>query len=115
MGIIGTHNLLYSPEPDAVRAVFRDVLGYEHVNAGEGWLIFKLPPAEVGVHPSDGDTSHAMSFICDEITSTMAELGAKGIEFTGPPEDHGYGLVTYMKLPGGLQIQLYEPRHPTAI
>jgi hypothetical protein len=115
MAITGTHALLYTSEPEAVRAVFRDVFGYEHVNAGEGWLIFALPPAELGVHPSDGPTPHNVSFICDDVRATMKELQAKGIAFKGEPEDRGYGIGVEMVLPGGLEIQLYEPRHPTAV
>ena len=115
MAIIGTHMLLYTPEPEAVRATLRDVFGLDHVNAGEGWLIFKLPPAEVGVHPSDGATTHALSFLCDDIEATMAELAEQGITFSGPPDDQGYGIMTMMQLPGGLQVQLYQPRHPLAI
>src|SRR5262245_41636743 len=114
MAIIGTHVLLYTPEPEAVRETLRDVFGFDHVNAGEGWLIFKLPPAEVGVHPSEGETTHAFSLMCDDIEATVKELEAKGITFSGPPVDQGYGIMTMMQLPGGLQVQLYQPRHPTA-
>ncbi len=117
MAVTGAHMLLYTPEPDQVRAVLRDVFELDHVDDGDGWLIFRLPPAEIGVHPamSEGDTSHAVSFMCDDIEATVAELKAKGIEFTGPPTDQGFGIVTKMVLPGGLEIQLYEPRHSTAI
>jgi hypothetical protein len=115
MAITGTHMLLYTPEPEGVRSTLRDVFGLDHVDAGEGWLIFKLPPAEVGVHPSDGETTHALSFLCDDIEATMVELAAKGITFSGPPDDQGYGIMTMMQLPGGLRVQLYQPRHPTAI
>ena len=107
--------LVYTPEPEAVRATLRDVFGFDHVDAGEGWLIFKLPPAEIGVHPSGGETTHAISLLCDDIEATMKELEAKGITFSGPPDDQGYGIMTMMQLPGGLEIQLYQPRHPTAI
>lgn len=116
MGIIGSHMLIYTPEAEALRATLRDVFEFSHVDAGEGWLIFRLPPAEIGVHPADpGETTHALSLMCDDIASTMDELTAKGITFSGPVEDHGYGLVTYMNLPGGVSVQLYEPRHPLAI
>jgi predicted enzyme related to lactoylglutathione lyase len=114
MPITGTHTLLYTSEPEALRATLRDVFGFEHVDAGGGWLIFKVPPAEMGVHPGDAP-SHAVSFMCDDITATMQELAAKGIEFTGEPIDAGFGIVTHMILPGGVEVQLYEPKHPTAI
>ena len=110
MAITGTHMLLYTPEADALRAVLRDVLGWEHVEDTPGWLIFKLPPAELGVHP--GDTPrHEFTLMCDDLNSTMAELGEKGIEFRGEPRDQGFGIVTTMLLPGGVEVLLYEPKH----
>ena len=120
MGIIGTHALLYTSEPEAVRAIFRDVFGWPHVNAGEGWLIFALPPAEIGVHPAEGPSAdgggqHMVSFICDDITATIEELRAKGVEIRGEPEDRRYGIATTIVLPGELHVQLYQPLHPTAI
>ena len=118
MAVVGAHMLLYTPEPDALRAVLRDVFGLSHVDAGGGWLIFRLPPAELGVHPAEagtGDTRHALSFMCDDITSTVAELRAKGIDVMGEPKNEGYGITVMLNLPGGCQVQLYEPRHPVAI
>ncbi len=116
MAIIGAHVLVYTPEPEQVRAVFRDVLRFDHVDSGGGWLIFKLPPAELGVHPSDrGGPHHEFSLMCDDIEATVADLSAKGITFTGPPEDRGFGVGAGMQLPGGLEVLLYEPRHSTAI
>ena len=115
MAIIGTHALLYSSQPEEVREILRDLLGLGHVDAGGGWLIMKAPPAEVGVHPAGpGDGHHEVSFLCDDIVETMAELRAKGLELTHEPEDHGYGLVTYLVLPGDLKVQVYQPHHPVA-
>ncbi len=120
MAITGAHVLLYTSEPDAVRAILRDVFGWNHVDAGDGWLIFGLPPAELGVHPADGPTfdsgaRHQLALMCDDIGSTMAELREKGVEVRGEPEDEGWGITSTIVLPGGLDVMLYEPRHPTAI
>ena len=115
MAITGAHVLLYTPEADALRATLRDVLGWSHVDAGGGWLIFALPPAELGVHPSDGSTQHELSLLCDDVHETKAELAAKGVEFRGEPEDKGFGIGITMLLPGAVEVLLYEPRHPTAI
>ncbi len=114
MAIVGAHALLYTPHAEELRAVLRDVIGWEHVDAGDGWLIFRLPPAELGVHPSEG-AYHELSLICDEVGATVAELRGKGIEVRGEPEDLGFGVGTRIVLPGGVEILLYEPRHPTAI
>ncbi|HEX4819132.1 MAG TPA: VOC family protein [Acidimicrobiales bacterium] len=114
MAITGAHILLYTSEPEQLREVLRDVFGWDHVDAGGGWLIFKLPPAEVGVHPADAP-SHQFSLMCDDIGLTMQELRARGIEFKGTPEDMRFGMGVTMTLPGGVDVLLYEPRHPTAI
>jgi predicted enzyme related to lactoylglutathione lyase len=114
MPVTGSHTLLYTSEPEALREVLRDVFGWKHVDAGGGWLIFALPPGEIAVHP--GETpSHEITFMCDDIEATMAELKAKGITFTGEPTDQRFGLVARMTLPGGVEVMLYEPKHPTAI
>lgn len=120
MAITGTHMLFYTPEAEALRATLRDVFGLPHVDAGGGWLIFRLPPAEIGVHPAEGPTwasgtRHQISFMCDDIHRTVADLTEKGIAFTGEPRDEGYGITIMMTLPGGVQVQLYEPRHAMAI
>ena len=100
------------PQPTA--AFFRDVLGFPSVNAGEGWLIFALPPAELGIHPSDDKDQHELFLMCDDLKATMTELKKKGVEFTRGVVDEGWGLATSIKLPGGSALGLYQPRHPTA-
>jgi hypothetical protein len=118
MAIIGAHMLLYTPEADAVRAVLRDVVGWDFVedaDASPGWLIFKLPPAELGVHPSGGATKHELCLMCDDIEATIAELEEKGVEFRGTPVDESFGITTTMLLPGGVEVLLYQPKHPRAI
>jgi hypothetical protein len=117
MAITGVHGLLYTSQPDELRAVLRDVFGWEHVEAHPGWLIFKLPPAELGVHPlaEDEAPTHQISFMCDDIEATVAELRGRGIDIPGEPKDEGFGITTMMVLPGGVDVMLYQPRHPTAI
>jgi hypothetical protein len=114
VAITGAHVLLYTHEADALRAALRDVLGWRSVDAGDGWLIFALPPAELGVHPADAPR-HELSLICDDIASTVAELREKGLEVRGEPQDLGFGVGARIVLPGGVELLLYEPRHPTAI
>ena len=119
MGIVGSHMLLYSSEPDALRAMLRDVFGLSSVDAGEGWLIFALPPSELGVHPAEGPTyesgvRHQITFMCDDIRATVQELRARGVDVKGEPEDEGWGVSVMLGLPG-IDVMLYEPRHPTAI
>jgi hypothetical protein len=120
MAIVGTHMLLYTTEPEALRAVFRDVFKFRHVDAGDGWLIFALPPAELGIHPAEGPMfetgmRHSISFMCDDIKATIRDLRAKGITVEGEPQDEGWGITTMLNLPGGAQVMLYEARHPVAI
>ena len=120
MSVFGVHTLLYTSEPEKLRAMLRDVFGWRHVDAGGGWLIFSTPPAEMGVHPAEGPTfdsgvRHQVSFMCDDINATVAELRRKGVEFVGEPQDEGYGITIVMNLPGGCEVMLYEPRHPMAI
>ena len=113
MAITGMHAVIFSPEADAVRVALRDAFGWNHVDLGEGWLIFAAPPAEIGVHPGE-QPGHEISLMCDDLEATMDDLRAKGIEFDGPVEERSYGKVTTMLLPGGLTMMLYEPTHPTA-
>ena len=119
MAINGTHMLLYTSEAEKLRAMLRDVFGFTHVDAGGGWLIFRTPPSELGVHPAEGPswdagTRHLISFMCDDFNKTIAELRAKGVTVTGEPKDEGYGITTMLNLPGGCDVMLYEPRHPIA-
>ena len=112
--ITGVHAIIFTSEAEAVRAFFRDTLGWPHVDAHDGWLIFALPPAELGVHPAE-KPSHELSLMCDDLDATVAELRSKGIEFRGEPENQGFGIVITMVLPGGVDMMLYQPRHATAI
>jgi hypothetical protein len=114
MAITGTHALLYTSKPEELRAVLRDAFGWDHVDAHDGWLIFKLPPAEVAIHPAEVP-AHEVTFMCDDIHKTIAELSSKGIVFAGEPANQGWGVVVTMLLPGDLKVLLYEPRHQTAI
>jgi hypothetical protein len=114
VAITGVHALVYTSEPEAVRDVFRDAFGWKHVDAGDGWLIFALPPAEIGVHPAEHHVRRDVSLMCDDLEATMAELAGKGIEFE-EPVDEGWGIGATMRLPGGTEMLLYEPRHATAV
>lgn len=112
--IRGMHAMFYSSEPEAFRAFVRDKLGFTGVDVGDGWLIFNMPEADLGCHPADDKErapsgTPSISFYCDDVEKTVAELTEKGVEFTGPIENHGYGLVTFFKAPGGFTIQLYQP------
>jgi hypothetical protein len=111
--ITGAHAIIYSRDADGVRAFFRDVLELPSVDAGNGWLIFALPPAEVAAHPTDDAARSELYLMCDDIHATVAELEAKGVEFARPIAEERWGLVTAIKLPGGAEVGLYEPRHPT--
>ncbi len=115
MAITGSHVLVYSPGAEALRAFFRDVLGWDHVDAGGGWPIFALPPAEVGVHPGDGPPRQELWLMCDDLHATTSELAAKGVEFRGEPRESGFGTWVAIAAPGGAELFLYEPRHPTAV
>ena len=112
MAIIGAHVLLYSPAAEALRSTLREAFGWAHVDAGEGWLIFTLPPAELGVHPGEA-AKHELSLMCDDVQATLADLEAKGVEARGEPHDMGFGVGTTVVLPGGVEVLLYEPRHPS--
>lgn len=113
--ITAVHTLVYAEDPDRARAFFRDVLGWPHVDAGGGWLIFGTGPSELGVHPIEGGGGHhQISLMCDDIEATVAELESRGARFSGDVEDMGFGLGAMLELPGAGPILLYEPRHPVA-
>jgi hypothetical protein len=114
MAITGAHVLLYSPEAGALRAVLNDVMGWDSIDAGDGWLIFALPPVELAVHPAE-QPSHQLTLMCDDIDATVADLRARGIRFRDEPHEERFGIVATMVLPGDVDLMLYEPRHPTAI
>jgi predicted enzyme related to lactoylglutathione lyase len=126
MAVQAVHLLIYSDDPEATRAFFRDVLEWPHVShpeSGGGWLIFRSGPSELGVHPTSythegkeyaHPRHHSISLMCDDVGATVAELTAKGAEFAGEVEDLGFGLAVSMKVPGADEILLYEPRHPEA-
>lgn len=110
--INGAHAVLFSPDADEVRAFLGDVLELPAVDAGHGWLIFGLPPAEIAVHPAEAAGSRQLYLMCDDIAATVAQLREKGVEFTGPVDEERWGLTTGIRLPDGSQLGLYEPRHP---
>jgi catechol 2,3-dioxygenase-like lactoylglutathione lyase family enzyme len=116
--IIATHAIIFAEDADQTRAFFRDVLEMPNIDARDGWLIFKLPPAELGIHPTGefglSSGGHQVYLMCDDIEATVADLEAKGVEFTSPIENQGFGLLTSFKVPGAGEMQMYEPRHPVA-
>ena len=114
MAIIGLHALMYSSKDEETRRFFRDVLGFPSVDAGRGWLIFAMPPAELAIHPAEGEEYHELYLMCDSIDATTAELNRKGV-VTAPIQERPWGRSSQITLPGGAQLGLYEPRHPTAI
>jgi len=104
---------MFSPEAEKVRAFFADVLGMASVDAGGGWLIFALPPAELAVHPTATESRHELYLMCDDIQATLAELSAKGVEVAQDVSDQGWGLLAAIRLPDGSELPIYEPRHPS--
>jgi len=112
--INGIHAIIFSKDAERVRSFFKDVLELPSVDAGRGWLIFALPPAEIAVHPSEQDGHHELFLMSDDVRATVTTLKGKGIECT-PIEDQGWGLLTRVKLPSGDEIGLYQPQHPTAL
>src|SRR5690242_14662670 len=111
--INGAHAILYSTDAEADRAFLRDVLGFPHVDAGHDWLIFKLPPAEVAVHPADAEPRHELYLMCDDLAATMADLAGRGVEVAAVSAER-WGSLAVIRLPSGAELGLYEPRHPVA-
>jgi catechol 2,3-dioxygenase-like lactoylglutathione lyase family enzyme len=111
--ITGVHAIVFSPEADKVREFFGEVLGLRAVDAGGGWLIFALPPAELAVHPDVGGARHELYLMCDDIHATLADLRRKGVEVARDVTDQGWGLLAAIRLPDGSAFPIYEPRHPS--
>jgi catechol 2,3-dioxygenase-like lactoylglutathione lyase family enzyme len=112
--ISGAHIIVYSKDAEADRAFFRDVLGFKSVDAGHGWLIFALPPGEAVFHPSNENGPHELYFLCDALKTEMASLANKGVKCS-EVEEARWGSITKIRLPGGGEIGLYQPKHPTAL
>ena len=108
--ITGAHAIIFSKDADADRAFFRDVLKLPHVDAGDGWLIFGLPPSEVALHPAEENGAHELYLLCDDVEAFVADMARQGIA-TGPVTDQGWGLLTRLTLPGGGDLGVYQPRH----
>lgn len=111
--IVGAHTIVYSSDVDATRAWFRDVLGFPYVDAHDGWLIFSLPPAEIGIHPGE-ESRHELYLMCDDIEKTVEDLLNKGVQFASEITEQSWGRLISIKVPGGGELGLYEPRHPLA-
>jgi catechol 2,3-dioxygenase-like lactoylglutathione lyase family enzyme len=112
--IFGAHVIVYSQDETADRAFFRDVLGFASVDAGHGWLIFALPPAELAVHPTEDNDRHELFFMCEDLKAELVALGEKGVQFTDV-EEARWGSIVKIRLPGGGEIGLYQPKHPMAV
>jgi hypothetical protein len=110
----GAHVILYSQNAEADRAFIADVLGFPHVDAGHGWLIFRLPPAEVAVHPTDGTPQHEFYLMCDDLDAVLTDLAAAGVETTRPVTEARWGRLTAVRMPSGAELPLYQPLHPVA-
>jgi catechol 2,3-dioxygenase-like lactoylglutathione lyase family enzyme len=113
--ITGVHAVIFTTDAERDRAFFRDGLALPFADAGDGWLILALPPAELAAHPAEEDGRHELYLMCDEIDATVAELQGKGVDVDRHISDQGFGLMTAIRLPGGGELGLYEPRHPTPL
>ena len=112
--ISGAHVVIYSRNADADREFFRDVLGFPSVDAGHGWLIFALPPAEAAFHPTDDNGRDELYFMCDDLKAEMSELAEKGVSLS-PVDEARWGSIAKLRLPGGGEVGLYQPKHKTAL
>jgi predicted enzyme related to lactoylglutathione lyase len=112
--ITGTHAIFYTDHVEEVRAFFRDILKLPSVDAGHGWLIFSLPPAELGIHPQEKGSHSELYLICDDVKATVTDLEKRGVRFSRPITEAGFGLTTSITLPGGAELGLYQPKHPLA-
>jgi hypothetical protein len=112
--INGAHVIVYSTDAEADRDFIQETLGFAGVDAGQGWMIFRLPPAEIAVHPTSGPPVHELYLMCDDIKKTLDDLASKGVQLAGEVSDEGWGLLASIKLPSGGTLPLYEPRHPVA-
>jgi catechol 2,3-dioxygenase-like lactoylglutathione lyase family enzyme len=113
--ITGVHAVIFTTDAERDRAFLRDALEFPCVDAGGGWLIFALPPAELAAHPTEGADHHALYLMCDDMHATVEELKAKGVQLAHPVRDEGFGLLTTIVLPGGGELGLYEPRHASPL
>jgi catechol 2,3-dioxygenase-like lactoylglutathione lyase family enzyme len=113
--INGVHAIIFTRDAQKDRAFFRDVLDLPSVDAGDGWLIFSLPPAELAAHPTAEDAHQELYLMCDDIRATVDELRGKGVELASEISDEGFGLMAALRLPGGSELALYEPRHPSPL
>jgi catechol 2,3-dioxygenase-like lactoylglutathione lyase family enzyme len=111
--ITGIHAIIFSPEAEKVRSFFADTLGLASVDAGGGWPVFALPPAELAVHPAGNGSHHQLYLMCDDIRTTLADLSARGVQVSQGPSDQGWGILAAIRLPDGTELSIYEPRHPS--
>ena len=112
--IFGAHVIVYSADAEADRAFFREVLGFSSVDAGQGWLIFALPPAELAVHPAEDDVRHELYFMCEDLSKEIQALRRDGVTCS-EVEEARWGSVTRIRLPGGGEVGLYQPKHPSPL
>lgn len=113
--ITGAHALVHVKDAERVRTFFRDILKFPPVDAGHGWLIFALPPAELGVHPTEGESFTELYLMCDDLETTMKDWKSRGVEFIGAPREENWGRLATFQVPGGTPMRIYQPKHPVAL